>query len=645
MMSRFSLIVFAILYSHQLFSQGTTDSKGAWYTADGTNELKLFVSDDYVFYQSELWDIDQMDKGGMKISNPNGNKEIFIRRNGEKTILKTKAEDIEVVQSKRTELDNRKVGISDLSKSYFTNDQVLLQGVFLPDSTMPKTISVIYDHAFSDDQKKYVADVDEKGRFKIIYPLDNPQSVMVQIGEAFFTYLASPGSKQVMIVNEKSFLGSRGQDFWFKVKEIDYMGDLAIENEELRLLKPEFMKIRSYSENDSLQRALDSDDYLAFRLELMEKHKRFYQNYFDSIPVSEFVKDYSFRNTRLDAADDLMRYSWIHNLKNTEHRDPADISDEYVTKVKSLVKDEKEELVADSYAALNREFAMVSLKQDRIDQMEIQTQKIFDFLENNISTDSAQIAIEKWKGQVKEKGSISGIAFDNEEVSELMEESKEELMSIAYMTRWDYLRQKLDDFGIYQRSSIVSTFLDQSYLSRGEDIPMEIQNQLVELNIQQQVLEGIYRQIDEFEALKNSKFVEGIEITATSDNILSQLKEKYPGKVVYMDVWATWCGPCISEFGYLKELKKQELDDVVFVYLCGQSPENSYEAMVKKHNLIGDNYFLDNEAFQQFDKEVGISGFPTYLVITKEGKLVREGINRPSSGVTLVNQLKEFASR
>ena len=640
MLSRLTILVFALFFSHQLFSQDLKDLQGSWYSADGSNELMLYVGDDFVFSQSDFWNIDSFEEGVLKISNASGNKDIAIKQDGENTVITLGKEEMTVLRSKQTNLKNRKVGTTDLDENYFTNDQVLLQGVFLPDSTMPKTISVIYNHAFSDNQKKYVADVDEKGRFKVIYPLDNPQSVMISIGNAFFSYLSSPGAKQVVIIDENTFKGS-----WFDIHGIDFMGNLAIENEEIRLINPEYMKIRGYFENDSSQRALDSDDYLAFRLELMEKHQKFYQDYFDSIPVSGLVKDYSFRNTRIDAADDLMRYSWLQNMRNTDNRSRADLSDEYIVEVKRLFRDEKEELVADSYAGVNREFAMVSLKKDMTALLEPQTQKTYDFLKDNVSSDSAQIAIEKWREEVEEKGSMHGIAFENEEIMEFMKESQEELSSIVNMIRWEYLRQKLDDFGLYQRSSIVATFLDQSYLSRGTDIPLEIQSQLTELDIHPEVLEGINRQIDEFEAMKNSKFVDGIEITASSNNILAQLKKKYPGKVIYVDVWATWCGPCISEFSYLEALKKEKPEDVVFVYLCGQSPEKSYEAMVKKHNLIGDNYFLDNEAFQEFDKEVGISGFPTYLVITKEGKLEREGIKRPSSGVDLVSQLKEFASR
>lgn len=641
MLSRFTVLVFTLFFSHQLFSQDLMDLEGSWYAADGTNELKLYVDDDFVFYQSELWDIDVLEKGVLKIFNARRKTEISINQTGVKTEITSNSVTVPVIHSKQIDLGNRKEASTDLNEDYFINDQVLLQGVILPVNSMPKTISVIYNHAFSDDQKKFVSDVDEEGRFKIIYPLDNPQSVMVQIGNAFFSYLTTPGAKQVMIIDEKTFKGS-----WYEVHEIDLMGDLAIENEELRLLRPEFMKIRGYFENDSLQRALDSSEYLAFRLGLMETHQKFYQEYFDSIPVSEFVKDYSFRNTRIDAADDLMRYSWLHNRSSTSaSMVPVNLSDDYLDKVKSLVEREKEELLADRYAGLNREFSMSLLRQDAEVIQAKQTQKVYDFLMERVTSDSAKVAVEDWRSEVDGKKSLSGVKFTNTEILELLNKYNEKLLTMAYMSRWDMLVEKLGDFGTVQKSSIVATFLDQSFLSQGRDIPILIQDQLADLGMQPQVLKGIQMQIDEFEAVKNSKFVEGIEITATSDNILSQLKEKYPGKVVYMDVWATWCGPCISEFGYLKELKKEEFEDVVFVYLCGQSPENSYEAMVKKHNLIGDNYFLDNEAFQEFDKEVGISGFPTYMVITKDGKLVREGINRPSSGAALVNQLKEFASR
>ena len=211
--------------------------------------------------------------------------------------------------------------------------------------------------------------------------------------------------------------------------------------------------------------------------------------------------------------------------------------------------------------------------------------------------------------------------------------------------RWDHLISKIAGLSTVQRSSIVATYVNMNFTTKGLQVPDYIQAKLGGLNLVPSVLESIEQSIADFEILKNARFVEGVEITESSDNILRELKEKYKGKVVYIDVWATWCGPCIGEFSNMKRIKESKIKDVVYVYLCAQSTKKSFDIMVKKHELVGDNYFLNEEQYQKLDKEVGITGFPTYLVITKDGKLVREGIKRPSAGEGLVRQLQEFSSR
>lgn len=166
-----------------------------------------------------------------------------------------------------------------------------------------------------------------------------------------------------------------------------------------------------------------------------------------------------------------------------------------------------------------------------------------------------------------------------------------------------------------------------------------------EINLEPKILAIIREEIEDFERGKNERFVEGISIAANGENILSQLKDKNPGKVIYVDVWATWCGPCISEFKHAATLKKDAPEGVVFAYICAQSERGAFENLVKKFGLEGEHFFLSQTEFEQFDKEFKITGFPTYLILTKEGNLIREGIHRPSSGDQLIRQLQEFVSR
>jgi thiol-disulfide isomerase/thioredoxin len=275
--------------------------------------------------------------------------------------------------------------------------------------------------------------------------------------------------------------------------------------------------------------------------------------------------------------------------------------------------------------------------------MDLYITNVYEFLKTENLPDTTMANLEIWK-EIQAKRETANIE-SVPEMTQLLTEYQEKIMPFFYKSSWDLLKQNLDKFNPLLRSSVVAVFIDQTFISSGNDVPEYILEDLGQLDLQATIKDGILEDIADFEILKNKKFVTGVEISESADNILFKIKEKHKGKVVYVDVWATWCGPCISEFSYLKELKSQPLEDVVFVYLCAQSSEEAFTTMVKKYELTGDNYFLNATQYQAFDMEVEVSGFPTYLVITKEGKLVREGINRPSSGQALVNQLKSFSTQ
>ena len=125
------------------------------------------------------------------------------------------------------------------------------------------------------------------------------------------------------------------------------------------------------------------------------------------------------------------------------------------------------------------------------------------------------------------------------------------------------------------------------------------------------------------------KFV-GYENYAGGKTSLDDLKGKY----VYIDVWATWCGPCKQQIPFLKEVeKKYHGKNIQFVSISidKASDHEKWKAMVNEKELGGIQLFADNDWNSAFVKEYQIQGIPRFLLIDAEGNIVDSNAPRPSS--------------
>jgi thiol-disulfide isomerase/thioredoxin len=135
---------------------------------------------------------------------------------------------------------------------------------------------------------------------------------------------------------------------------------------------------------------------------------------------------------------------------------------------------------------------------------------------------------------------------------------------------------------------------------------------------------------------KNSPKFMAYENNAGGKTSLDDLKGKY----VYIDVWATWCGPCLAEIPYLKEVEKAyHGKNIEFVSLSIDEPKDydKWKTMIKEKELGGIQLLADKAWQSEFVKNYRISGIPRFILIDPKGNIITPDAPRPSK-----KELKEL---
>ena len=110
-------------------------------------------------------------------------------------------------------------------------------------------------------------------------------------------------------------------------------------------------------------------------------------------------------------------------------------------------------------------------------------------------------------------------------------------------------------------------------------------------------------------------------------NSLSDFKGKY----VYIDVWATWCGPCKQQIPFLQRLEKEyHSKNIEFVSISIDQPnlKDTWKKMISDKNMSGVQLFAGGD--QSFASAYQISGIPRFILIDPEGNIIEANAPRPS---------------
>ena len=239
----------------------------------------------------------------------------------------------------------------------------------------------------------------------------------------------------------------------------------------------------------------------------------------------------------------------------------------------------------------------------------------------------------------------------------------------AFITQ--YMDKKIDDINFNDQSllsiSSLSKFIN-SYFSIGlvaDNIScLNIYNSELSKQQKQDVLTTLKRGISFYNLEDLESYYTTLRKLITDNNIFSAVEEKYQkilnlqkgnpspsfnysdtsgqnisleslkGKLVYIDVWATWCGPCKAQIPYLKELEeKYRTREIAFVSMSIDKPKDApkWKKMIQDKELSGIQIMADNAWGSSFVNEYVIEGIPRFILLDRNGNIINANAPRPAT--------------
>ena len=222
-------------------------------------------------------------------------------------------------------------------------------------------------------------------------------------------------------------------------------------------------------------------------------------------------------------------------------------------------------------------------------------------------------------------GSYRGLVYNKNYRLAQEYESKDSIaFAMAYLKALDEVKEKsIKGFMAYQYVKYE--------ISVNEDIP-SLYDRFLEISTNQNHRDEISRIYQK--ALKTAKGQPSPQFTnyenfAGGTTSLKDLKGKY----VYIDFWATWCGPCKREIPFLKEVEDQfHGKNIVFVSISLDKKQKytAWKNMVEEKNLGGVQLFADNAFNSSFVKDYSVLTIPRFVLLDPSGNVVSNNAPRPS---------------
>jgi thiol-disulfide isomerase/thioredoxin len=541
---------------------------------------------------------------------------------------------------------------SFVDNGYKANDSVTLIGWLkdMPERAWKQSseFEVSIDNIFTDDQQKFYAKMDSLGRFSLRMPLANTSQAYLDLRRTSAGTILEPGKTYFFLndftTGQRLFMGddTRVQnellaypDTWnyarieenqdamqFKAQMDSICNAMITELEERINLRPnlsqryiDFIKGSCLTgQGESMMQARYDlkyqlpKEYMDFvTTELWQKAPKPYTLY---RPFSTFMRDY------------------IGHMSQTEYSVPAGgytvyVSDALFSSVLRKNRAEGKVSITDAELDLLNRYA-TSYKAFLTTQIKARLDAGATTIDDILNIDS--VAVEQFQQQdwVQQRNAL----LVRKDIAKVLQEEAPFFEIYKILQLFD----KTGTDPVLKDIALAHHFYNQIDQTRKQLAPAMLAffEQQVHLPAALAMVNTVN---DKYAALERSDFANAASLRPSSDvegmsdgeKIFRKIIEPYKGRIIYLDIWGTWCSPCkrnLKESWKVKEALKDY--DIVYLYLCNRSSEESWKNVIKEYNLTGDNcvhYNLPEDQQAAIEHYVGISGYPTYKLIDKEGNI------------------------